>query len=61
MLRSSIVSSRPLLSFPVRQRAAPQWLSRAGVSGRLAGQVRIAKVSYQLLDDIFADSQFLTV
>lgn len=41
MLRSSFVPSRQLLSYPVRQRAATQWLSRAGVAGRVSGQVRI--------------------
>ncbi|OJJ44627.1 hypothetical protein ASPZODRAFT_120940 [Penicilliopsis zonata CBS 506.65] len=38
MLRSSIAPSRQLLSLPVRQRTATQWLSRAGASNRLAGQ-----------------------
>ncbi|KAJ5096063.1 Small GTPase superfamily Rab type [Penicillium alfredii] len=38
MLRSSIAPSRQLLSYPVRQRISPQWLSRAGASGRLSGQ-----------------------
>ncbi|KAJ5579912.1 Small GTPase superfamily Rab type [Penicillium hispanicum] len=38
MLRSSIASSRPLLSSPVRQRIPPQWLSKAGASSRLSGQ-----------------------
>ncbi|CAG7935256.1 unnamed protein product [Penicillium nalgiovense] len=40
MLRSSIAPGRQLLSNPVRQRIPSQWLSRAGASNRLAGQVK---------------------
>jgi hypothetical protein len=39
MLRSSIAPGRQLLSNPVRQRIPSQWLSKAGASTRLAGQV----------------------
>jgi hypothetical protein len=39
MLRSSIAPGRQLLSNPVRQRIPSQWLSKAGASNRLAGQV----------------------
>ncbi|KAL4810977.1 mitochondrial inner membrane protein Mitofilin [Aspergillus unguis] len=38
MLRSSVLQSRQILSSTARQRATPQWLSRAGASSRLAGQ-----------------------
>jgi hypothetical protein len=40
MLRSSIAPGRQLLSAPVRQRIPSQWLSKAGASSRLSGQVR---------------------
>ncbi|PWY86098.1 mitochondrion protein [Aspergillus heteromorphus CBS 117.55] len=38
MLRSSVAPGRQLLLSSARQRTAPQWLSRAGASSRLAGQ-----------------------
>ncbi|KAL4929963.1 MICOS complex subunit MIC60 [Aspergillus undulatus] len=38
MLRSSVLQSRHILSSSARARPAPQWLSRAGASSRLAGQ-----------------------
>ncbi|KAL3465530.1 mitochondrial inner membrane protein Mitofilin [Aspergillus heterothallicus] len=38
MLRSSVLQGRQILSSSARPRTAPQWLSRAGASSRLAGQ-----------------------
>ncbi|KAL4797568.1 MICOS complex subunit mic60 [Aspergillus venezuelensis] len=38
MLRSSVLQGRQILSSSARARPAPQWLSRAGASSRLAGQ-----------------------
>ncbi|KAL2823642.1 mitochondrial inner membrane protein Mitofilin [Aspergillus cavernicola] len=50
MLRSSVLQGRQILSSSARQRTAPQWLSRAGASSRLAGQANA-------IQRFFADSK----